>query len=80
MADDRFDPNPEFEVSVTLTFRTVVSFANAKIGVTYDDAIDNFYGYGLLDLIESGEYNVDGMNSLTVCNLDSCPTCGRADA
>jgi hypothetical protein len=58
----------DYAVTVTLTFTTTVSFASIERAtpITPDDAIANFYGYGLDALIESGEYDVGGYNSIRV--------------
>jgi len=48
----------EFRVRVSITFDTTVFFAPLERNgaITKADALDNFYGMGLNDLFDSGEY------------------------
>lgn len=57
----------EYEVTVTLTFTTNVRFAPIErdSAITNEDALANFYGYGLSDVLDSDEYSV-GYDSIKV--------------
>lgn len=54
----------EYRVSVTITLSTNVTFSPVERDrpITDADAYDNFLGYGLSELIESGEYGVTIIN------------------
>lgn len=58
---ETFIEEREFEVSVTVTFTTRVCFSPMPRSrpITTEDALDNFYGQGLSDVMDSGEYVVD---------------------
>ncbi len=63
----------EYQITVTLTFSTTVRFAAIERdgSITTEDAIANFYGYGLGELIDSGEYEVGGYDSIKVVDTDN---------
>lgn len=60
----------EFDVEVTMTFRTNVNFdmdipENKNNPPGPDAAMANFLGYGLSDVMDSGEYGVI-INKVTI--------------
>lgn len=58
----------EFDVEVTMTFRTNVLFVGIKDTADPpgpDDAMANFLGYGLDNVMNSGEYGVT-INKVTI--------------
>ncbi len=48
----------EYQVSVTMTFKATVLFSEIEreTPLTREDALANFYGMGLGEVIDSGEY------------------------
>lgn len=63
----------DFEVSVTVTFTKVVRFAptERETPITDADALENFYGSGLSEVLESGEYECS-VDSSSI-NVSTCP-------
>lgn len=51
----------DYEVSVTVRLSMRVPFAPIERArpITDEDALDNFYGYGLAKVLDSGEYEYD---------------------
>ena len=51
----------DYEVIVTITFSTIISFSPIERDgpITSKDALDNFYGLGLSEVFDSGEYGHD---------------------
>lgn len=62
----------DYDVSVTIIFSTHVDFAEMErhSPITNEDALANFYGYGLSEVLDSGEYAYS-VSDITIKRVES---------